>query len=143
MKKSKGSILIEVLVAIFILFIAGGIALTFGLSIKKSINNRQNKLTMKESLKAICSELKYNNSFIEVKSSLLDDRRKLIYNEGTLVELTKRNLFDIPLSTEDDNFIEIIGSEKSKGFIELVVKIKYKGEVLEQGIIKSPWMDEV
>lgn len=143
MAKMRGSILIEVLVATFILFITGGVALTMGIGMNKSIKNRHSNFIMKESLEAICSEIKYNNSFQEVKDALVGGTRRMVYSQETLKDLTTNDFFVIPLSSESDNFIEIVGTENTDGFIGLSVKIRYRGEVVEQMIIKSSWMDEI
>ena len=143
MVKRRGNILVEVVVALFILMVCFQITLKLGSDIYKSNSNRGASFLLKEGMNAVCSELKYNTRFEEINSVLDLGNYKLRYDKDFNNKISEIRLFDMDIARDEVNYIEIECFENNDIKMKLKITAKYKGEVMEQIIDKAPWMDEV
>lgn len=142
MSKKEGSILIELVVAIFLLLTSIMIVTVSCSNVVKSVKSRKSITNMNESMDAICSEIKYNCCYESVIGNLDKGALKLDYNEKFMEKLLYTNVFDLDRSN-NDNYVELKIEEKENSFVKINVSIKYNEEVIGESIIKAPWMDEI
>lgn len=139
----KGSILIELIIAISIVMIIGTIMISFISKLLLSINNRKIQETMSRDFYSVVSEIRYNNEFEKVKESLKEDDYNLKYNDGFIEQLKEIELFSLEQGDFNDDYIILSIIEQQEDIMNIKVKMKYKNKVIEEEIIKARWMDEV
>jgi hypothetical protein len=131
------------MISIFILLIIISVALNIGTRLLNSIESRRDKVVIDESMYAICSELKYNISLTRIKEELISGSVTYKYNSTLLNQLLIEDLLTIEDGFGEEDILKIEIIESNEALIRLKISIKYKGEILEQQIIKAEWMDEV
>jgi len=143
------------MISIFILVLLISVALNISSRLINSVKERKERMNMEESMYSICSELRYNVSLARIKEKLIERtidlngtklKEKFItldYDETTLNELLNEDIFSLELASDNEESFKIMIIEEGTEFIKLKITIKYKGEILEQEIIKATWMDEV
>lgn len=142
MSKKEGSILIELVVAIFLLLTSIMIVTVSCSNVIKSVKSRKSTTNMRESMDAICSEIKYNCCYESVIENLDGKEIKLDYDEKFMEKLLYTDVFDLNRSN-NDNYVELKIEDKENAFVKINVLIKYDEEVIGESIIKAPWMDEI
>lgn len=131
------------MISIFLLLIMISTALSISTRFINSINERKNKENINESMYAICSELKYNVSLNKINDELISGSKVIKYDNNLLKDLLNKDLFAFEEDTYGDSILKIELIEKNESRVRLKIQIKYKGETLEQEIIKAEWMDEI
>lgn len=135
--------MIEVIVSLGIL----GICIICTASIVKSlINSNESRVTkdeVSESLYAICSEIKYNVSYKNMKDEVVNNKLTFKYNKNFLNDISNNSLLRMDRVGKDDEKIEIELLEDNEDYMIIKVRIIYKGLEEEQSILKSPWMEYV
>lgn len=131
------------MISIFLLLIMISTALSISTRFINSINERKNKENINESMYAICSELKYNVSLNKINDELISGSKVIKYDNNLLKDLLNKDLFAFEEDAYGDSILKIELIEKNESRVRLKIQIKYKGETLEQEIIKAEWMDEI
>ena len=119
------------------------VALNIGTRLINSIESRRDKVVVEESMYAICSELKYNISLTKIKEELISGSVTYKYSTTLLNELLNEDLLTLERGFGEEDILKIEIIESNEALIRLKISINYKGEILEQQIIKAEWMDEV
>lgn len=131
------------MISIFILLIIISVALNIGTKLIISIESRRERVFIDESMYAICSELKYNISLTRIKEALKSGSVTYKYNSTLLSKLLVEDLLKQEHGFGEVDILKIEILESNDALIRLKISINYKGEILEQQIIKAAWMDEV
>lgn len=131
------------MISIFLLLIMISTALSISTRFINSINERKDKENINESMYAICSELKYNVSLNKINDELISGSKVIKYDNNLLKDLLNKDLFAFEEDAYGDSILKIELIEKNESRVRLKIQIKYKGETLEQEIIKAEWMDEI
>ena len=143
------------MIGIFILVLLISVALNISSRLINSVNERKERMNMEETMYSICSELRYNVSLPRIKQNLIERTIELNgttlkeksltldYNDATLNELLNKDIFLLGHEIDNEKSFKLMIIEDETEFIKLRITIKYKGEILEQEIIKATWMDEI
>lgn len=131
------------MMSIFILIIIISLTLSISSRLIISVKDRKDKVNMRESMYAICSELKYNVSFAEIEEKLSGGSKKFRYSNTLLKDLLDRDILSLENGLDESESFEILILEKVQDLIKLKITIKYNGEIISQEIIKAEWMDEI
>ena len=147
MKRKKGSFLIEAIISLSIVVLLLSI-LPGVISKAELLSSKRYKLfKAKESLEAVSKELKYNNSYEEIKDKLQTERIKIHYSEDFLEKMLEKNIFNIDETLEENNFMKINIIEEESTFmkIKIEINIKINGDIkkIEHVMLKDKWMDYV
>lgn len=143
MKREKGSLLIETMVGLFILSVIGWISFTLTISIRNSIAMKRKERVLYESFNAVGKELKYNYSIQELDSRLIGGKITIPYKEDFLLEVRDKELFSIVEEDRKIGEFSIELKENKDEYKRYKLKLNIRGEVLEQDIIKAPWISEI
>lgn len=147
MKRKKGSFLIEAIISLSIVVLILSILPGTISKAELSSSSRYKIFKVNESIVAISKELKYNNSYEEIKNKLQTEGIKIAYSEKFLDEILEKNLFNMEKTLEENNFIKInITNEEStfmKIKIEVNVNIQDSTKKIEHIVLKDKWMDYV
>lgn len=131
------------MISIFILLIIISVALNIGTRLINSTESRRRKVVIDESMYAICSELKYNIRLNRIKEELISGSVTYKYDDDLLNKLINKDLLTLEHGFGEEDIFKIELIESNKALIRLRININYKGEILEEKIIKAEWMDEV
>ncbi|MGM9978763.1 MAG: hypothetical protein ACI33J_08205 [Clostridium sp.] len=147
MKRKKGSFLIEAIISLSIVVLILSILPGTISKAELSSSSRYKIFKVNESIVAISKELKYNNSYEEIKNKLQTEGIKIAYSEKFLDEILEKNLFNMEKTLEENNFIKInITNEESRFMkikIEVNVNIQGSTKKIEHIVLKDKWMDYV
>lgn len=143
--KNKGSLLLELGVAIFVILIVITMAFSVNKIILNSTKKKINTYEMEESLYSIVNEVKYNIKYEYLKELLKDKELTFKYNNDFLKNIRTTNLLDMNVGKGSENIIKIekILESKEEEYMELRITIKYEKSNIEGKVIKSYWMDYV
>ncbi|MFQ7000538.1 MAG: hypothetical protein ACLRRH_04235 [Clostridium sp.] len=147
MKRKKGSFLIEAIISLSIvaLFLA---VLPGVISKAELLSSKRYKLfKAKESLEVVSKELKYNNSYEEIKDKLQTKEIKINYSENFLEKMLEKNIFNMDETLEENNFIKLNIIEEEDTFMKIKIEINLNinGYIkkIEHIMLKDKWMDYV
>lgn len=147
MKRKKGSFLIEAIISLSIVVLILSILPGTISKAELSASLRYKDFKVNEVIAAISKELKYNNSYEEIKNKLQIEGIKIAYSEEFLDEILERNLFNMEKTLEEDNFIKIniIDEESTFMKIKIEVNVNIQGTIkkIEHIVLKDKWMDYV
>ena len=107
MKRKKGSFLIEAIISLSIVVLILSILPGTISKAELSSSLRYKIFKIDESIVAISKELKYNNSYEDIKNKLQTKEIKIAYSEKFLDEILEKNLFNMEKTLEENNFIKI------------------------------------
>ena len=143
MIKRQGSILVETVIALFVLLICSQISLKISIDMYKSVSIRKSTILLREGLNSVCSDIKYNVAFDDINSILQSAQYQILYDDKFNEKMLENKLLDMDISNDDENYIRIGIIDYKEGQLKINVIGKYKGVEMEQIINKAPWMDEV
>lgn len=147
MKRKKGSFLIEAIISLSIVALL--LAVLPGVISKAELlsSKRYKLFKAKESLEAVSKELKYNNSYEEIKDKLQTKEIKINYSENFLEKMLEKNIFNMDETLEENNFIKLNIIEEEDTFmkIKIEVNLNINGDIkkIEHVMLKDKWMDYV
>ncbi|WP_143314368.1 hypothetical protein [Clostridium sp. HBUAS56017] len=135
--------MIEVVISLGIL----GICIIILANIVKGfINSNETRLikyNVNETLYAICSEVKYNVAYEDIRDEIKNNKLTFLYNEEFLSLLPNTKLLFMNKNAKDDEKIELELIEDNGEYMKINIKIIYKDIKEEQIIFKAPWMEYV
>lgn len=147
MKRKKGSFLIEAIISLSIVVLILSILPNTISKVELSSSLRYKIFKVNESIAAISKELKYNNSYEDIKNKLQIEGIKIAYSEKFLDEILEKNLFNMEKTLEENNFIKINIIDEESTFmkikIEVNVNIQGSTKKIEHIVLKDKWMDYV
>ena len=147
MKRKKGSFLIEAIISLSIAVLILSILPGTISKAELSSSLRYKIFKIDESIVAISKELKYNNSYEDIKNKLQTKEIKIAYSEKFLDEILEKNLFNMEKTLEENNFIKINIIDEESTFmkikIEVNVNIQGSTKKIEHIVLKDKWMDYV
>lgn len=147
MKRKKGSFLIEAIISLSIVVLILSILPGTISKAELSSSLRYKIFKIDESIVAISKELKYNNSYEDIKNKLQTKEIKIAYSEKFLDEILEKNLFNMEKTLEENNFIKINIIDEESTFmkikIEVNVNIQGSTKKIEHIVLKDKWMDYV
>ncbi|MDS0527321.1 hypothetical protein NNC19_16645 [Clostridium sp. SHJSY1] len=135
--------MIEVSISLFVVSIC--IVCSFNI-VKNLINSNQDRLMREQvnnSLYAICSEVKYNLLYKEIKNEITNKKLIISYDKNLLSTLENKSLLSLDRSIKENKKVEIELLEDKEDYMIIKVKIIYKGIEEEQNLLKAEWMDYV
>ncbi len=147
MKRKKGSFLIEAIISLSIVALL--LAVLPGVISKAELlsSKRYKLFKAKESLEAVSKELKYNNSYEEIKDKLQTKEIKINYSENFLEKMLEKNIFNMDETLEENNFIKLNIIEEEDTFMKIKIEINLNinGDIkkIEHVMLKDKWMDYV
>jgi len=143
----KGSLMLEVIIAIGILSIISIVALSTCRVLLVSNSKRVNSHKMNESVYGVVKDIKYNIRYTDLINALRYDNIAKKYGNEFLYNLTTNNLFSCDAKIKEDEKldIELLNRETyiEDKVLRLKIKINYKGDNREETITKAPWMEYV
>ena len=147
MKRKKGSFLIEASISFSIVVLILSILPGTISKAELSSSLRYKDFKVNEVIAAVSKELKYNNSYEEIKNKLQIEGIKIAYSEEFLDEILEKNLFNMEETLEENNFIKINIIDEESTFmrikIEVNVNIQGTTKKREHIVLKDKWMDYV
>ncbi|NFG26098.1 hypothetical protein FC777_02965 [Clostridium botulinum] len=141
--KSKGSILIEGIAALFILSLMMMFSMNVYIHNNRILKERILRENLNRAIYNITNELKYNTKMNELKDRLNEDSLKLSFNEEFFSELISKEILD--LTQGDDIKISKIKEDEYKLEI-LITGFVNKDNIkvdIEESFIKMWWMEYV
>ncbi|WP_207755169.1 hypothetical protein [Clostridium botulinum] len=141
--KSKGSILIEGIAALFILSLMMMFSMNVYIHNNRVLKERILRENLNRAIYNITNELKYNTKMNELKDRLNEDSLKLSFNEEFFSELISKEILD--LTQGDDIKISKIKEDEYKLEI-LITGFVNKDNIkvdIEESFIKMWWMEYV
>lgn len=147
MKRKKGSFLIEAIISLSIVALL--LAVLPGVISKAELlsSKRYKLFKAKESLEAVSKELKYNNSYEEIKDKLQTKEIKINYSENFSEKMLEKNIFNMDETLEENNFIKLNIIEEEDTFMKIKIEINLNinGDIkkIEHVMLKDKWMDYV
>ncbi|NFO14516.1 hypothetical protein FDB34_10025 [Clostridium botulinum] len=141
--KSKGSILIEGIAALFILSLMMMFSMNVYIHNNRVLKERILRENLNRAIYNIANELKYNTKMNELKDRLNEDSLKLSFNEEFFSELISKEILD--LTQGDDIKISKIKEDEYKLEI-LITGFVNKDNIkvdIEESFIKMWWMEYV
>lgn len=144
MKKSEGSILIEVMASILMLSIAGIFVLSTSLKCLRHYENRSTEEKLNRVVNMLIKECKYNKSKEELEEFFCDnDVIYFKYDENIDNKLFDSDIFCL----ESGNDIEIQKISEDNMGTSYKIKVSIDNENIyyerEEEFYKSWWMDEI
>lgn len=145
--KKKGSLLIEVIVAIGVLSIISIFAISTCRILIVSNSTRISTHKMNECVYAIGNDIKYNIKYNDLVNTLRNENITMKYENEFLYNLATKDLLSGEVKVKEDEKLDIEllnrGTYNEDKILSLNIKINYKGETMEKTITKSPWMEYV
>ncbi|HEY5525664.1 MAG TPA: hypothetical protein VIK26_10070 [Clostridium sp.] len=145
--KKKGSLMIEVIVAIGVLSIISIFALSTCRNLIVSNANRISTHKMNECVYGIGNDIKYNIKYNDLVDALRYENITMKYGNEFLYNLATRDLLSGEVKVNEDEKLDIEllnrGTYNEDKILSLKIKINYKGENMEKTITKAPWMEYV
>lgn len=141
--KSKGSILIEGIAALFILSLMMMFSMNVYIHNNRVLKERIVREELNRAIYNITNELKYNTKMNELKDRLNEEPLKLSFNEEFFNELISKEILD--LTQGDDIKISKIKEDEYKLEI-LITGFVNKDDIkvdIEESFIKMWWMEYV
>ncbi|ACD51399.1 hypothetical protein FDB55_10660 [Clostridium botulinum] len=141
--RSKGSILIEGIAALFILSLMMMFSMNVYIHNNRVLKERILRENLNRAIYNITNELKYNTKMNELKDRLNEDSLKLSFNEEFFSELISKEILD--LTQGDDIKISKIKEDEYKLEI-LITGFVNKDNIkvdIEESFIKMWWMEYV
>ncbi|NFH89190.1 hypothetical protein FDA33_03000 [Clostridium botulinum] len=141
--KSKGSILIEGIAALFILSLMMMFSMNVYIHNNRVLKERIVREELNRAIYNITNELKYNTKMNELKDRLNEEPLKLSFNEEFFNELISKEILD--LIQGDDIKISKIKEDEYKLEI-LITGFVNKDDIkvdIEENFIKMWWMEYV
>ncbi len=141
--RSKGSILIEGIAALFILSLMMMFSMNVYIHNNRVLKERILRENLNRAIYNITNELKYNTKMNELKDRLNEDSLKLSFNEEFFSELISKEILD--LTQGDDIKISKIKEDEYKLEI-LITGFVNKDNIkvdIEESFIKRWWMEYV
>lgn len=135
--------MIEVAVSLALLSICIICAFSIVKNLVNSNEDRRIRDVVDLSLYAICSEVKYNVSFKEIKNEIKYKKLVINFDDNLLETLSSRPLLSMDRDGKDNEKIEIELKEDKEDYMIINIRIKFKGIEEEQSILKADWMDYV
>ena len=119
MKRKKGSFLIEAIISLSIVALL--LAVLPGVISKAELlsSKRYKLFKAKESLEAVSKELKYNNSYEEIKDKLQTKRNKNKLFRKLFRKNVRKNIFNMDETLEENNFIKLNIIEEEDTFMKI------------------------
>lgn len=142
-KVKKGSILLEAIGAITIVLIALMLSCRICITMSKTIDKEKQTYRNKESLNAICNEIKYNITYEELLTALKDNCRLIKYEDNFLNILMDKKLLDFSSVNVKGNRVKIELLDEDDCSLEIKITIYYNNQVFEEEVEKGRWMDYV
>lgn len=142
-KVKKGSILLEAIGAIAIVLITLMLSCRICITMSKTIDKEKQTYRNKESLNAICNEIKYNITYEELLTALKDNCRLIKYEDNFLNMLMDKKLLDFSSVNLKGNRVKIELLDEDDCSLEIKVTIYYNNQVFEEEVEKGCWMDYV
>lgn len=142
-KRRKASILIEDIAAIPIVIISIIISARLYIAMSKNVDNEYINYKNKESLNAICNEVKYNVEFDYLVSSLKNKNILIQYDKDFLDTLIEKKFEDLNSNYAGENRIEIKMLDERASSLKIEVLLYYNSNVFKEEIKKGRWMDYV
>jgi hypothetical protein len=145
--KKKGSLMVEVLIALGVLSVMSILAInTCGILIISN-DKRINKHKMNECVYGVVNDIKYNIKYNELIIAIKSNNISKKYGNEFLYNLATKNLLLCEAKVKEDEKIdiELLNRETyiQDKTLSLKIQINYRGEYLEKTITKDPWMDYV
>ena len=140
-KKKSGSILVEGIVALFMVLIISIVGCTASINLYSSLNKRIAYERLEEIMYAVINEVKYNMEFDFLKEKLNKDTLKIDMQKDLLKILEENNIEELIKEGKGD--IEVSKVESSEEYLLINIKIENNGKVIEKQILKGKWMNEV
>ena len=145
--KRKGSLMLEVIIAIGVLSIISMVAFSTCRVLLFSNSKRINSHKMNESVYGIVNDIKYNISYTDLINALKNVNIEKKYGNEFLYNLTTTSLFLCEGKIKEDERLEIELLNRVTYIADkiLIIKIRiiYKGEIMEKTITKAPWTEYV
>lgn len=140
---SKGSILIEVLLALAIISIIITVSFKNIVSLYKSTELRRESFLRNEALFIVCNEIKYNVKYNRIKEKLLMSDIVLKYNNNFFNEIQNKDILSMNTTEDVENnsiCISLISEYNQRLKIRVLVK-NNKEDFINEVIDKAEWMD--
>lgn len=137
----RGYVLIEIIISIMILVVGITIVLEGYSSINKATRERTIKRMLKDDLYSICMEIRYNETLLSIKDSLIDEELYIDYSDKFSETIKMKSLLDIDGEVKD-NYVKISKISESNNGIKVNVSIVYEEFIVSSDVIKDEWMDE-
>ncbi len=109
----------------------------------KTIDKEKQTYRNKESLNAICNEIKYNITYEELLTALKDNCRLIKYEDNFLNMLMDKKLLDFSSVNLKGNRVKIELLDEDDCSLEIKITIYYNNQVFEEEVEKGCWMDYV
>lgn len=139
----RGSILIELIISINIVLIAGIIMLSFVSSLLSSYNNREIVEMMNRDIYSISCEIKYNNDFDKLNERIAKEEYYIKYDKNFISRLSEDDIFSLERGKNNIGYVKLKIINNQDNIIKLNIQIKFKDKVIEEEIEKARWMDEI
>lgn len=145
--KKKGSLLIEVIVAIGVLSIISIFSLSTCRILIASNAKRISTHKINECAYGIVNDIKYNLNYNDLVNALKYENITMKYENEFLYKLATRDLLSGEIKVKEDEKLEIVllnrGTYNQDKVLSLKIEINYKGETMEKTIKKALWMEHV
>lgn len=145
--KKRGSLMVEVIIAIGVLSIISIFALSTCRILLISNSKRINTHKMNECVYGIVNDIKYNVKYNDLVDALKYENITMKYENEFLYNLATKDLLCCEVMVEENEKLDIelinIGTYNEDKILYLKIKINYKEENIEKTITKAPWMDYV
>ena len=110
---------------------------------RENVDNEYINYKNKESLNAICNEVKYNVEFDYLVSSLKNKNILIQYDKDFLDTLIEKKFEDLNSNYSGENRIEIKMLDERASSLKIEVLLYYNSNVFKEEIKKGRWMDYV
>lgn len=139
----RGSVLLETMIAIFILSICIIVSLNSIIQQIKCSNREDENNRDNYSIKAVCSEIKYNVTYDTILAILISGNKSIKYSNDFTLKIINTDLTAFESPESEDNKISIEKISENEEYLKLKITIQNDENKIEQEIIKARWMDEI
>lgn len=139
----KGNSVIEVLGALAVILITISISYKICFFAEKTSIKNKEIFDKRETVNAVCNEIKYNIPFDELTNILEDGNIFIKYDKKLLDNLKEKPLMNLVSNEIDDENIIISLKDKSNERLLIKVELYNEEKVLGQEVVKGRWMDYV
>lgn len=139
----RGSVLLETMIAIFMLSICISVSLNSIIQQIKCSNSEDENSRDNYSIKAVCSEIKYNVTYDKILTLLISGNKSIKYSNDFALKIINTDLTAFESPESEDKKISIEKISENEEYLNLKITIQNDENKIEQEIIKARWMDEI
>lgn len=143
MHRKRGSVLLETMAAIFILSVCIIVSLNSIIQQIKCSDSEDKNSRDNYSMKAVCSEIKYNVTYDTILSLLISGSKSIKYSNDFNSKIINIDLTAFESYESEEEKILITKTFENEEYLKLKITIQNDGNKIEQEIIKARWMDEI